>query len=74
MSGGRQPQCGGRLVGIVTVVAVCDVDDNDTESVSLVSLRFGDAVVAVTVVAVGWLWLQYRWLQLVGWLQYRCLQ
>jgi hypothetical protein len=47
----------------VSVVAVGDVDENDTECVSPVSLRFGDAVVAVTVVAVGCLWLHYRWLQ-----------
>ena len=32
----------------VTVVAVGDVDDNDTECVSRVGLKFGDAVVAVT--------------------------
>ena len=40
-------------VSAATVVAVRDVDDNDTECVSHVGLRFGNGVVAVTVEAVG---------------------
>jgi hypothetical protein len=43
-------------VSAATVVAVRDVDDNDTECASHVGVRFGNAVVAVTLEAVGCLW------------------